>query len=149
MRSFCLHNFSFWSVFSAQRPECPSVLFRALYIHTHSYSFGIAACGHHDWLNLPLVAKHGDSSHSEPVRGEVKVLVAQCPTLCNPMDCSWPGSSATEFSRQEYWSGLLPCPLLPFPSPGDLPHPGVKPRSPALQADSLPSELPRKPKVIG
>ena len=88
MRSFCLHNFSFWSVFSAQRPECPSVLFRALYIHTHSYSFGIAACGHHDWLNLPLVAKHGDSSHSEPVRGEVKVLVAQCPTLCNPMDCS-------------------------------------------------------------
>ena len=79
-----------------------------------------------------------------------KVLVFQlCPTLCNPMDCSWPGSSATEFSRQEYWSGLLPCPLLPFPSPGDLPHPGVKPRSPALQADSLPSELPRKPKVIG
>ena len=39
-----------------------------------------------------------------------------------------------EFSRQEYWSGL------PFPSPGDLPDPGIKPRSPALQADSLPSE---------
>ena len=38
------------------------------------------------------------------------------------------------FSRQEYWSGL------PFPSPGDLPNPEVKPRSPALQADSLPSE---------
>jgi len=36
------------------------------------------------------------------------------------------------FSRQEYWSGL------PFPSPGDLPHPGIKPRSPTLQADSLP-----------
>ena len=40
------------------------------------------------------------------------------------------------FSRQEYWSGW------PFPSPGDLPHPGIKPRSPALQADSLPSEPP-------
>ena len=40
-----------------------------------------------------------------------------------------------EFSRQEYWSGL------PFPSPGDLPDPGIKPGSPALQADSLPSEL--------
>ena len=39
-----------------------------------------------------------------------------------------------EFSRQEYWSGL------PFPSPGDLPDPGIKPKSPALQADSLPSE---------
>ena len=39
------------------------------------------------------------------------------------------------FSRQEYWSGL------PFPSPGDLSNPGIKPRSPELQADSLPSEL--------
>ena len=40
------------------------------------------------------------------------------------------------FSRQEYWSGL------PFPSPADLPNPGVEPESPALQADSLPSEPP-------
>ena len=47
-----------------------------------------------------------------------------CPTLCDP----------TEFSRPEYWSGW------PFPSPGDLPNPGIKPRSPALQADSLPAE---------
>ena len=38
------------------------------------------------------------------------------------------------FSRQELWSGL------PFPSPGDLPHPGIEPGSPALQADALPSE---------
>ena len=43
------------------------------------------------------------------------------------------------FSRQEYWSGL------PFPPPGDPPHPGIEPRSPILQADSLPSEPPRKP----
>jgi len=42
------------------------------------------------------------------------------------------------FSRQEYWSGL------PFPSPRDLPDPGNKPRSPALQADSLPTEPPGK-----
>ena len=42
------------------------------------------------------------------------------------------------FSRQEYWSGL------PFPSPGDLPEPGIEPRSPALQADALPSEPPGK-----
>ena len=39
-----------------------------------------------------------------------------------------------EFSRQEYWSGL------PFPSPEDLPNPGIEPGSPALQADALPSE---------
>jgi len=42
-------------------------------------------------------------------------------------------------SRQEYWSGL------PFPSPGDLPEPGIKPWSPALQADSLLMEPPGKP----
>ena len=42
------------------------------------------------------------------------------------------------FSRQEYWSGL------PFPSPGDLPNPGIKPGSPALQADALSSEPPGK-----
>ena len=44
-----------------------------------------------------------------------------------------------EFSRQEYWSRL------PFLSPGDLPNPGIKPGSPALQADSLASEPPREP----
>ena len=43
------------------------------------------------------------------------------------------------FSRKEYWSGL------PFPSPGDLPDPGIEPWSPVLQADSLPSEPPGKP----
>ena len=42
------------------------------------------------------------------------------------------------FSRQKYWSGL------PFPSPGDLPNPGIKPETPALQADSLLSEPPEK-----
>ena len=46
--------------------------------------------------------------------------------------CPW------DFSRQEYWSGL------PFPSPGDLPIPGLEPWSPALQADSLPTEIPVK-----
>ena len=42
------------------------------------------------------------------------------------------------FSKQEYWSGL------PFPSPGDLPNPGIEPGSLALQADALPSEPPGK-----
>ena len=44
-----------------------------------------------------------------------------------------------EFSRQEYWSAW------PFPSPGDLPNPGMEPGSPELEADSLPSEPPGKP----
>ena len=63
------------------------------------------------------------------------MLVTQlCPTLCDPMDSSPPGSLSMEFCKQEYWSGF------PFPSPRDLPDPGIKPGSPALQADSLPSE---------
>ena len=52
--------------------------------------------------------------------------------LCDPMDCSRQTSLSMIFSRQEYWRGL------PFPSPGGLPDPGIKPGSPALQADSLP-----------
>ena len=55
-----------------------------------------------------------------------EVLVAKLfPTLCDLMDCSPPDSSMG-FSRQEYWSGL------PFPSPGDVPEPGIEPWSPAL-----------------
>ena len=60
----------------------------------------------------------------------VCVLVAQSrPKFCDPRDCSLPGSSVHEFSTQEYWSGK------PFPSPGDLPDPGIEPRFPSLQAD--------------
>ena len=46
------------------------------------------------------------------------------------------------FSRQEYWSGL------PFPSPGDLPNPGIEPLSPALQADILTSEPPGEAQLV-
>ena len=48
-----------------------------------------------------------------------------------------------EFSRPEYWSGQ------PFPSPGDLPNPAIKPRSPALRVEALPAEPPEKPKNTG
>ena len=67
---------------------------------------------------------------------QVKVKVKSCLTLCHPVGCSLPGSSIHGISRQEYWSGL------PFPSPGDLPDPGIELRSPALQEDALPSEPP-------
>ena len=57
----------------------------------------------------------------------------------NPWTVAQQASLSMGFSRKEYWSEW------PFPSPGDLPNPGIKPVSPALQADSLPSEPPRKP----
>ena len=67
------------------------------------------------------------------------MLVTQlCPTLRDPWTVACQAPLSMEFPRQEYWSGE------PFPSPGDLPKPGIKPRSPALQVDSLPSELPEK-----
>ena len=62
-----------------------------------------------------------------------------CLTLCNPMDCSLPGFFVHGIFQQEYWSRL------PFPSPGDLPDPGIEPRSPTIQAGTLPSEPPGKP----
>ena len=56
-----------------------------------------------------------------------------------PWTVAYQAPQSMEFSRQEYWSGL------PFPSPGDLPNPGMEPRSPTLQEDALPSEPPGKP----
>ena len=70
----------------------------------------------------------------------VGVLVAKsCPTLATPWTVACQAPLSMGFSRQEYWSGV------PLPSPGDLPDPGIKPGSPALQADSLPTELLGKP----
>ena len=64
------------------------------------------------------------------------------PTLCDPVDCSLPGSTSQAplsmgFFRQ-YWSGL------PFPPAGDLPHPGIKPRSPALASRFFTTEQSRE-----
>ena len=75
-----------------------------------------------------------------------------CVCVCESESCSVMSNSlqpheacqallSMEFSRQEYWSGL------PFPSPGDFSDIGIKPRSPALQTDSLPSEPPGKPNM--
>ena len=69
------------------------------------------------------------------------VLVAQSCLFVTPWTVARQVPLSMGFSRQEHWSGL------PFPSPGDLPDPGVEPRSPALQADSLPSELSGKPQL--
>ena len=59
--------------------------------------------------------------------------------FATPWTVAYQASPSMGFSRQEYWSGL------PFPSPGDLPDPGIEPRSPTLEADALTSEPPGKP----
>ena len=103
------------------------------------------------YFKLPSHSAHGSGGVHSPVmrsgqwatRGSdmchLQVLVSQlCPTLCDPMDWSPPGSSV---------HGILQARILewlPFPSPGDFPDPGIKPRSPALQADSLSFEPPGK-----
>ena len=71
-------------------------------------------------------------------------MVASFPSRCHvrlfatPWTVAYQAPLSMGFSRQECWSGL------PFPSPGDLPDPGIEPGSPALQADALPSEPPGK-----
>ena len=65
-----------------------------------------------------------------------------CPTLAIPWTVACQAPLSMGFSRQEYWNGLL------FPSPGDLPHPGIEPGSPSLQVYSLPTELPGKSLVM-
>ena len=69
-----------------------------------------------------------------------KVKSLSCVRLfATPWTVAYQAPPSRGFSRQEYWSGL------PFPSPGDLPDPGIEPRSPALEADALTSEPPGKP----
>ena len=65
----------------------------------------------------------------------IGLVAKSCPTLATPWTIACHDPLTMGLSRQEYWSGL------PFPSPGDLPDPGIKSGSPALQADSLPTEL--------
>ena len=74
----------------------------------------------------------------ESERKKVKSL-SRVPLFATPRTVAHQASPSMGFSRQEYWSGL------PFPSPGDLPDPGIKPRSPTLEADTLTSEPPGKP----
>ena len=80
-----------------------------------------------EWVAFPF------SSRSSPPRDQTQVS-----RIAGGFFTSWATREA-----QEYWSGWL------FPSPADLPHPGIKPRSPALLADSLPAEPQRKPKNTG
>ena len=100
-------------------------------------------------FSLALEVTHHSSGTLSPVESNHErsvlccpLVARSCPTLCDPMDCSPPASSVLGDSPGKNTGGHgLPC-----PPPGDLPKPGIKPRSPTLQADSLPSEPPGNPK---
>ena len=88
-------------------------------------------------------ALHDFSECSKETPGGGRGLVIKsCLTLVIPWTAAHQAPLSMEFSRQEYCNGL------PFPFPGDLPDPGIEPRSPALQAVSLLTELPGKPKLL-
>ena len=82
----------------------------------------------------PLLVAFGGLHSRVKVKFHSSVRLVETPWTVAPQS---PPSMG--FSRQGYWSGL------PFPSPGDLPDPGIEPRSPTLQADALTSEPPEKP----
>ena len=84
-----------------------------------------AACNEGDLGSIPGLGRSPGDGKGYPL---------QYSGLENSMDC-------IEFSRPEYWSGW------PFVSPGDLPNPGIEPRSPSLQAASLPAEPKGKPLI--
>ena len=84
-----------------------------------------------------------EKNHKILSEGKVKVkLLSHVRHFVTPWTVAYQASPSMGFSRQGYWSGL------PFPSPWDLPDPGIKPRFPALQADTLPSEPPGKPILV-
>ena len=109
-------------------------------------------------LEPPSERKVGCSRLETKVQGSTEALSSACLrsfnlgaacmqlqsylTLFDPMDCSPPAPWSVEFSRQEYWSGL------PFPSPGELPHPGTEPASllsPALAGGFFTTRATRRP----
>ena len=103
-----------------------------------------AAAAAKSLLSCPTLCNPRDGSlpgsSVSPHQSESESKVTQsCPTVCDPWTVAHQASPSMGFSRQEYWSGL------PFPSPGDLLDPGIEPRSPTLQADTLTWDPPGKP----
>ena len=83
----------------------------------------------------------GKTKKTAKVKVKVKSL-SHVQLFVTPWTVAYQAPLSMGFSRQEYWSGL------PFPSPGDLPDPGIEPGFPALEADVLTSEPPGKPQKI-
>ena len=115
-----IHTYFLKSVLCSQRPDCSCIT----WVMT-----GSPLC-----MTLTYTSFSFHSSvkwHQSLIKWKVKVKSPSCLQLfATPYSVAHQAPLSMEFSRQEYWSGL-PC-----PSPGDLPDPGIEPRSPALQADS-------------
>ena len=172
MRSFLFYHYNFClrktlasisfqkpckSICGAAEALWPSVTqMQELFIHTFPFiclvfllvhvslkvNKNLSECDKSQDLNLPVprrrVSVKGGREHS------VLGLVTQsCPTLCDPVDCSPPGSSVHGIFQAKM---LKPVSM---PSSRDLPDPGIKSKSPTLQADSLLSEPPGKPSTEG
>ena len=69
-------------------------------------------------------------------------MLSRVRLFATPWTVAYQAPPSMGFARQEYWSGL------PFPSPGDLPGPGIEPGSPTLEADALTSDSPGKPRLV-
>ena len=83
-----------------------------------------------------LISLHGTTGRKVKVK-----LLGHVRRFATPWTVAYQALPSMGFSTPGYWTGL------PFPSPGDLPNPGIEPGSPALQTDTLPSEPPGKPSV--
>ena len=98
-------------------------------------------------IKLRSPALQADALTSEPWGKPIKMWKFKVKSLSRvrlfgtPWTVAYQAPQSMKFPRQEYWCGL------PFPSPGDLPNPGIEPGSPALQAEALLSEPPRKQTV--
>ena len=96
--------------------------------------------------DLPRAASRGSAACEQHPRSWAAVIIVlwllSCPALCDPMDCSPPGSSVHRISKEEYWRGL------PFPSPGDLSNPGIEPKSPGLAGGFFTTESLGKPRGV-
>ena len=97
------------------------------------------------WTERPGMLQSMGTCLSNWTEMELNWWVSHCRAqlFVTPWTVACQAPLSVGFPRQEYWSGL------PFPSPGDLPDLGIEPRSPALQADALPSESPGKPSPVG
>ena len=122
----CLWSLSMYSDIITSGKEYPQ-------FYTNHLAFWLEISDFCTGLPSSVLLERPNSYESESVSGSVVWLFAILWTAAYQVPLSM------KFSRQECWSGL------PFPSPGELPDPGIKPRSPALQAESSPSEPPGKP----
>ena len=91
--------------------------------------------------SLPLGVFSASVNHSQFLAHDGGLVTQSCPTLATPWTVACQAPLSMGFSRPEYWSGLL-C-----PSPGDLTHPGIKPRSPALAGRFFTIEPPGEPHI--